>query len=81
MTTAPPTKLIYTNAADPSTTSQPSTSSSEVQPTDSQSSQVDQPSQAGAAPTKSGARKFGVNFVTPVVALAIGALVLLLFRY
>ena len=69
-----------TNIPLPSTTSQQSTTSSQAQLTRSQSPEVNQASAAGAAPAKSGARKFNIDFVMPVVA-AIGALVLLVLRH
>lgn len=69
-----------TNTLLPSTTSQQSTTSSTAQSTRSQSLEVNQASAAGAAPAKSGARKFDIDFVMPVVT-AIGALALLVLRH
>lgn len=63
-----------------STTSQQSTTSSQAQSTRSQSLEVNQASAAGVAPAKSGARKFDIDFVMPVVT-AIGALALLVLRH
>lgn len=83
-----PTQLVsVTYIPIPSTTSQQSTSSSQAQLTSSQSSEVDQNTQtvqgtqAGVAPARSRARKFRVGCFMPVVALAIGALVLLVLRH
>lgn len=83
-----PTQLVsVTYTPIPSTTSQQSTSSSQAQLTSSQSPEVDQNTQtvqgtqAGVAPARSGARKFRVGCFMPVVALAIGALVLLVLRH
>lgn len=82
-----PTQLVsVTYIPIPSTTSQQSTSSSQAQLTSSQSevdqtTQTVQATQAGVAPARSGARKFRVGCFMPVVALAIGALVLLVLRH
>lgn len=82
-TVASSTSLVLvtdTNTPLRSITSQQSTTSSQAQSTRSQSPAVNQASAAGAAPAKSGARKFDIDFVMPVVA-AIGALAWLVLRH
>lgn len=78
--TVTPDLSSITDTPLPSTTSQQSTTSSQAQSTRSQSLEVNQASAAGAAPAKSGARKFDIDIVMPVVT-AIGALALLVLRH
>lgn len=80
--TITPDRPSITNTPLPSITdtSQQSTTSSKAQSTRSQSLEVNQTSAAGAAPAKSGARKFDIDIVMPVVT-AISALALLVLRH